>query len=193
MGTHMNKLLIKIFAAALLPALAGPAYADDNEKIVFVTSASFKGNLGGLTGADAKCQAEADGPASIVPSGTYLAWLSDGTDSPVTRFTKTAHPYMLPDGTKIAEDFFDLTDGSIPHALDVDPTGKPLGSTNYWTGTNADGTTAQTLATCDGWTADPAINFRGMVGSIRYGSSLWSSSYSSASCGGLERLVCFQQ
>jgi len=42
---------------------------------VFVSSVSFKGNLGGLTGADAKCQAEADGPASIVPAGTYLAWL----------------------------------------------------------------------------------------------------------------------
>jgi hypothetical protein len=189
----MNKLLTKIFAAALLADLAGPAYADDNEKIIFVTSASFKGNLGGLTGADAKCQAEADGPASIVPSGTYLAWLSDGTDSPDTRFTKTAHPYMLPDGTKIAEDFFDLTDGSIPHALDVDPTGKPLGLTYYWTGTNADGTTAQTLATCDGWTADPVINFRGMAGSIVRGPTLWSSGYASMSCSVRYKLACFQQ
>ncbi len=123
----MNKLLTMISAAALLVAFAGPAYADDNEKTVFVTSAVFDGNLGGLAGADAKCQAAADGPASVVPSGTYLAWLSDGTDSPDTRFTKTAHPYLLPDGTKIAEDFFDLTDGSILHAIDIDPTGKPLG------------------------------------------------------------------
>ncbi|MHA1529067.1 MAG: hypothetical protein ACTSVG_08600, partial [Alphaproteobacteria bacterium] len=95
----MTKLLTMISAAALLAAFAGPTYADDNGKTVFVTSASFNGTLGGLTGADAKCQAEADGPASIVPSGTYLAWLSDGTDSPNTRFTKTAHPYLLPDGT----------------------------------------------------------------------------------------------
>ncbi len=83
----MNKLWTMIFAAALLTAIAVSA-ADPNEKTVFVTSASFSSNLGGLTGADDKCQAEADGPASIVPAGTYLAWLSDGTDSPDTRFTK---------------------------------------------------------------------------------------------------------
>jgi hypothetical protein len=189
----MNKLLTKIFAAALLAALAGPAYADDNEKIVFVTSASFKGNLGGLTGADAKCQAEADGPASIVPSGTYLAWLSDGTDSPSTRFTKTAHPYLLPDGTKIGEDFLDLTDGSILHALDIGPTGKSLGLTYYWTGTNADGTAAQYFQTCDGWTADPLVNFRGMAGSILRGPSLWSSGFASMSCSVRYKLACFQQ
>ncbi len=68
----MNKLLAMISAAALLVAVAGPAYADQHEKTVFVTSVSFKGNLGRLTGADDKCQAQADGPASIVPSGTYL-------------------------------------------------------------------------------------------------------------------------
>jgi hypothetical protein len=189
----MNKLLTMISAAALLTAVAGPAYADDNEKTVFVTSVSFNGNLGGLTGADAICQAEADGPASIVPSGTYLAWLSDGTDSPDTRFTKSSHPYLLPDGAKIAEDFTDLTSGSIRHALDIDPTGKPLGLTYYWTGTNADGTTAQTLATCDGWTADPVINFRGMAGSIHLGPSLWSSGNAALPCSRPLRLVCFQQ
>ena len=68
----MNKLLTMISAVALLTAIAGSAYA---QKTVFVTSVSFKGNLGGLTGADDKCQAQADDGASIVPSGTYLAWL----------------------------------------------------------------------------------------------------------------------
>jgi len=189
----MNKLLTMISAAALLTALAGPAYADDNEKTVFVTGVSFNGNLGGLTGADKICRAEADGPASIVPPGTYLAWLSDGTDSPDTRFTKTAHPYMMPDGTKIAEDFFDLTDGSILSAIDIGPTGKSLGLTYYGTGTNADGTTAQYFQTCDGWTADPVAGFRGMAGSIRRGSSLWSSGYASTSCSVTNKLVCFQQ
>ncbi len=189
----MNKLLTMISAAALLVAFAGPAYTDDNEKTVFATSASFNGNLGGLTGADAICQAEADDPASIVPAGTYLAWLSDGTDSPDTRFTKTAHPYLLPDGTKIAEDFFDLTDGSILHALDIDPTGKSLGLTSYWTGTNPDGTTTQYFLTCDGWMADPVANFIGMAGSIRRGSALWSSGYPASNCSLPRNLVCFQQ
>ena len=75
----MIMLLTMICAAMVLTAFAGPAYADQHGKTVFLTIASFNGNLGGLTGADEKCQAEADGPASIVPSGTYLAWLGQMT------------------------------------------------------------------------------------------------------------------
>ncbi len=168
----MNKFLTMISAVTLLMAIAGSAYA---QKTVFVTSAKFKGNLGGLTGADAKCQAQADGPASIVPSGTYLAWLSDGTDSPDTRFTKSAHPYILPNGTKIAEDFTDLTDGSLLHSIDIDPTGEPVGLNFFWTGTNADGTSASSSVSCDGWMADPVANFRGMAGGTSQSSTLWSS------------------
>ena len=136
----MNKLLTMIPAAAVLTAFAGPAYADQHGKTVFLTIASFNGNLGGLTGADEKCQAEADGPASIVPSGTYLAWLSDETGSPVTRFNKSALPYILPDGTKIAEDFTDLTDGSILHLIDIDTAGNRDVRDRFWSGTRVDGT-----------------------------------------------------
>jgi len=189
----MNKLLTMTSAVSLLTAIAGPSYADHNEKTVFVTSATFDGNLGGLTGADDKCQAEADGPASIVPSGTYLAWLSDGTDSPATRFTKSAHPYMLPDGSKIAEDFTDLTDGSILHSIDIDTTGEPVGRQRFWTGTNPDGTTSEHLVTCDGWTADPLPYFHGMAGDTTRASTLWSSRYARMGCGRTFRLACFQQ
>jgi len=188
----MNKLLTMISAVALLTAIAGSAYADQHEKTVFVTSAKFKGNLGGLAGADDKCQAEADGPASIVPSGTYLAWLSDGTDSPDTRFTKSAHPYMLLDGTKIAENYTDLTDGSILHAINIDSTGKALGLQLFWTGTKADGTTSQNLVTCHGWTSPPGTRFYGRVGSTVKTSTTWSAQ-SRRPCGRSLRLACFQQ
>jgi hypothetical protein len=173
----MNKLLTMTFAAALLMAGAGPAYADHNEKTVFVTSVSFNGNLGWLTGADEKCQAQ--------------AWLSDGFDSPDIRFTKSAHPYILPDGTKIAEDFTDLTDGSLLHSIDIDPTGEPVGLEQFWSGTNANGTTAAYTQTCDGWTA--AANSRGMAGRTNVSSSLWSSIWANPRCSQTFRLVCFQQ
>ena len=189
----MNKLLTMTFAAALLMAIAVPA-ADHNDKTVFVTAASFKSNLGGLTGADDKCQAEADGPASIVPSGTYLAWLSDGFDSPDIRFTKSSHPYMLPDGTKIAEDFTDLTDGSILHKINSDPTGKRLGFQDFWTGTLPDGTTAQQFQTCSGWKADPLSYDQGIHGRTNQTGSLWSTMHSDHDCGNYSlRLLCFQQ
>ncbi len=189
----MNKLLIVTSAVALLTTLAGPAYADPNEKTVFVTSATFSGNLGGLTGADDKCQAEADGPASIVPSGTYLAWLSDGTDSPDTRFTKSAHPFMLLDGTKIAQNYTDLTDGSILHAINIDSTGKALGQQPFWTGTKADGTTAPLSVTCTGW-KDPVSYHKGMHGQTNLTNSSWSTMHSMHSCrNSFVPLLCFQQ
>ncbi len=188
----MNKLLAMTSAAALLTAIAGPAFADQHERTVFVTSASFNGNLGGLTGADDKCQAEAGGPASIVPSGTYLAWLSDGFDSPDIRFTKSSHPYILPDGTKIAEDFTDLTDGSIQHPINIDPTGKLVGYEHFWTGTNPDGTASDYTLTCDGWTADPLTNFIGTAGRTNL-SSMRSHRDSRSVCGYTHHLVCFRQ
>ncbi len=189
----MNKLLTIISAVALLTTIAGPAYADQHERTVFVTSMSFNANLGGLTGADDKCQAEADGPASIVPSGTYLAWLSDGSDSPDTRFTKSAHPYVLPDGTKIAEDFTDLTDGSILHAIDIDTTGELLGGIQkFWTGINADGTTAPQSVTCTGW-KDPLSYHHGMHGQTDLTTSSWSTIHANDSCRTSSRLLCFQQ
>ena len=187
----MNKLLTMTFGVALLVTVAGPAYA---QKTVFVTRAAFTGNLGGLTGADEKCQAEADGPASIVPPGTYLAWLSDGIDSPDTRFTKSSHSYMLPDGTKIAEDFADLTDGSILHIINFDATGQNLGRQLFWSSTNADGTTAQPFLTCEGWmwTAESSTISHAMVGNTIKKSTLWSQ-YAREKCSPHLRLTCFQQ
>ncbi|MCA9638983.1 MAG: DUF4215 domain-containing protein, partial [Myxococcales bacterium] len=77
---------------------------------VFVTSTLYQGNLGGLAGADAKCQARAQ--AAGLP-GTFLAWLSDNTNNPNTRFTKSMGPYVLVNGTKIANNYTDLTDGTL--------------------------------------------------------------------------------
>ena len=190
----MYKLLIMALTIAALTACAAPVSNDSNEKTAFITSASFNSNLGGLTGADDKCQAEADSPASIVPSGTYMAWLSDGTDSPDTRFTRSSHPYVLPDGTKVAEGYTDLTDGSIQHPLNIDATGAPVGFKHYWTGTFADGTTVRDNETCSAWGIDPPGYVYGMVGLSTKKSTSWSS-YVSPLCRSYTtyKLACFQQ
>jgi hypothetical protein len=148
--------------------------------------------MGGLSGADAKCQAEADDPASIVPSGTYLAWLSDGADSPDTRFTKSSHPYRLPDGTKIAENYTDLTDESILHEINLDATRMSVGHQQYWTGTNADGTTYRKNDTCGAWGATPPSYVYGMTGHTANKTSSWTS-YRGYPCRRTFRLACFQQ
>jgi hypothetical protein len=165
--------------------------ADSDERTVFVTKANFKSDMGGLTGADAKCQAEADDPASIVPSGTYLPWLSDGHDSPDTRFTKSSHPYVRPDGAKIAENYTDLTDGSILNTISIDATGHTVGHNQFWTGTNADGTTTKKNDTCATWGAGPYVS--GMTGSTASKTTAWSSYRGDHCSTGRYRLVCFQQ
>lgn len=187
----MNRLFTMTFVA-LLTAI-GVQAADRNEKTVFVTSVSFDSNLGGLKGADEKCQAQAEDPPSIVPSGTYLAWLSDGTDSPDTRFNKSSHPYVLPDGTKIADNYLDLTDGSIQNIINMDPFGTIVGQKLFWSSTNPDGTSAQEFVTCQTWTwNDPSIYAHAMVGITNKKSTLWSM-HARERCGKPYRLVCFQQ
>lgn len=199
----MNRL-ISIAAAAMLLISFTAQSADTEEKSVFVTKATFKSeNMGGLTGADAKCQAEADDPAAIVPSGTYLPWLSDGRESPDSRFTKSSGPYVLPDGTKIAEDYSDLTDGSILHEINVDATGVPVaGLQSVWTDTMSDGNFVQPFKenaqtnSCNAWNGTDVYYAGVIVGVTVKKTGEWSS-YRQEGCKyrGKQkyRLYCFQQ
>lgn len=45
-------------------------------KRIFVTASTYNGNLGGISGADTKCNADANKPAT----GTYKAYIADGTN-----------------------------------------------------------------------------------------------------------------
>ena len=188
----MNNLVTITFTAALLMTIAVSA-ADSSEKTVFVTSDTYYSNLGGLTGADEKCQMEADASVSIIPSGTYKAWLSDGTNSPDTRFTKSSHPYVLPDGTRIADDYKDLTDGDIQNIINIDSTGKTVGPNYFWSSTDFDGTSEQYFVTCEGWTwtkTSPVSH--SMLGKTNQKSTLWTA-FAREKCRKHYRLACFQQ
>jgi len=142
-------------------------------------------------------------PTTIVPSGTYLAWLSDGTDSPDTRFTKSSHTYILPNGKKISEDYTDLTDGSILHTINVDATGKSIsGADRIWTDTMPDGNAIQQSVanvqsnSCNAWNGTNVYYAGAVAGSTSRKTGEWSN-YTRKSCkySGREnyRLACFQQ
>lgn len=109
-------------------------------KRVFVTSTLHTGNFGGVTGADLKCQQRAS--AAGLP-GTYKAWLSGSTlaSSPSVRFTKsTTLPYVLVDGTVIANNWADLTDGTLQHAINVTELNTPASTNLVYSFTRIDGT-----------------------------------------------------
>jgi len=166
-------------------------------KRVFTTSLVYDGNLGGLAGADMKCQARA--VAAALP-GTYKAWLSDAAATPNTRFTKSTIPYRLVDGTLVANDYTDLTDGTIAAPLNKTESGGAAPTTAFcgpnkvtpWSSTSATGA-FQAGGTCTNWTDTT-------VGGAQWGdgnaiSSSWAAECGGGACGGtfMAPLYCFQQ
>ena len=156
----------------------------------------FDGALGGLTGADALCQAAAESAASIVAPGTYFAWLSDSTGSPNTRFTRSIGTYRLPDKTVVAFDYRDLTDGSLAARIDLDETGIPaqenIGAwTNTTPGGDLDVAFSETSEPCLNWTISGEGTFASF-GDTDKVNVLWTQ-IGRAFCFGEKHLYCFQQ
>lgn len=165
------------------------------EKKVFVTSTLYDGNLGGLAGGDAKCQARATAAGL---AGTYKAWLSDTTGSPSTRFTQSIRPYVLVNGTKLANDWADLVDGTVLAAVNITElnTAAPTGGTAcggpsaVWTNTNLSGEHAMDGWSCSNWSTNAS---GGGITSQSSAVTLQWSCGRSPGCAALAALYCFQQ
>lgn len=83
--------------------------------------------------------------------GKFDPWLSTPNSSPASRFTRDGDRYVLPSGTKVADDWFDLTDGSLDHGIDEFIDGTPVpAEAMAWTATDASGEAAPHH--CDDWT-----------------------------------------
>lgn len=168
-------------------------YPKQDKLFVFVSSESYTGNLGGVAGADAYCQALAD--ASTLPAGVYKAWISGSTaeSSPSQRFTGTPHnlPYYLPDGlTRVADDWGRMVSGELLHAINMDE-----GAINVvglaWTATAFDGTPWFTRDTCGGWWNEE-VNVDGVVGDTSAMGTNWTFA-GWPLCNLEQRLYCIEQ
>jgi hypothetical protein len=113
---------------------------------VFKTSQRYRGDLGGLAGADAICQELAE-DAGL--TGTWTAWLSDDNADAIDRIPDGQ--YQIVDGMVIADDKDDLTDGFLKAPINLNEFGS-VGSGNVWTSTQPDGTGTGT--NCSNWTED---------------------------------------
>ena len=154
-------------------------------RLVFVTSTTQNANFGGIEGADALCASQAAG-AQL--QGEFKAWLST-IDSPVSdRFVQSTVPYVLVDGTRVADDWNDLTDDSIQAPINLDANGG-MHTEDVWTGTLPSGL-SYTETDCDGFT-------NGSVGSAVCGSSRsMSEDWTTAlvpDCNTPLRLYCIEQ
>lgn len=169
---------------------------------VFVTSSVQTGNMGGLAGADAICNRRAR--AAKLP-GRYKAWLSDETASPLTRFTHNTGPYVLINGKRIANNWADLTDGTILAPIRIMENGRPVtqGVRHAWTSTMASGAPGEGphCNRTDGgvdqgsWTSDNRDHWTIRGGDIDLTDDYWSGwGWGSLGlCSIAHRLYCFQQ
>jgi hypothetical protein len=196
--------LVPAFSDAASDSSAPDVDAGPTKRIVFLSSMTFDGELGGAAGADGKCQALA---ADAGLSGQYMAWISTSTSSADQRFLHSTVPYVLPTGQIVAYSFANLVGGEMAHPINVDEhlmiydggcvAGyEPCGWTAVWTETKADGTydEAGAAASCLGFANDDAST--GHVGSYLSTDSTWTAGTGVGApplCDNTFPLYCFQQ
>jgi len=161
-----------------------------NGKVIFATSKTYVGDLGGIAGADDKCNTLAM-EATLANAGNFMAWLSTDDTSPAARMTPHDLPYVLTDGTTvIAESWADLIDGSLAAKIDRTEAGTVIANGGWaWTGTTAKG--EPSVPSCEGWTSAGKSHF-GHQGSLFAVDDQWSSAKIKG-CQYPARLICIEQ
>ena len=155
--------------------------------MVFVTSTAQTADFGGIDGADALCASEATAAGL---EGDFRAWLSTRESPVADRFVRSTVPYVLVDGTRIADDWDDLTDGTLQAFLNLDAGGIDRGG-DVWTGTLPSGLAVEDPdSDCDGFTSGLAgMALCGTTGSTNF---TWTAN-ATPPCDTPLRLFCFEQ
>ena len=181
----------------------GPEECDDGEepdpaicskectllkRVIFVTSERYLGDLGGLAGADVKCQTLAT-DAGLYKPESFRAWLSTDAASPAGWDVNPQMRYQLPSGMVVADDWADLLDGQLKLAISQNEEGVMLDDgalASVWTGTLADGTAAEN--TCADWKS-AEWKLGGRIGAWDYFNDNWTT-LAEQKCSSLAHLYC---
>lgn len=162
-------------------------------KTVFLLR-SQNGNLGGLAGADSKCQAAAN---SAGLSGTYKAWLSNSTTDAAARLTHSTSDYVLVNGAVVANGWSDLVDGSLDNPINIDASGGgpyTAGVNLAYTYTNSSGLREGNNNHCNNWTSTSGFN--GVTGNAEQTNGQWSRVSAGSTCNPSATnigIYCFEQ
>jgi hypothetical protein len=166
--------------------------------VMFVTSTTFTGNLGGQAGADLKCQAAATNSTSAairMSSSRMVAWISTGnTNDPgmTARLPAGAATFARVDGKLIAGSVSELLSGTIRINIVEDESGSAIQTGNLngasWTGTQTNGKTSGN--TCADWTAMNAGN-SGDIGQASEVNANWTDA-GPVQCNQTKHLYCLE-
>ena len=159
------------------------------DREVFVTKElRSAGEFMGIAGADLLCQDEAEMYGLAEPE-RFRAWLSDSKSSPSTRFATRDARYVLVDGSVIADDWDDLTDGQLSHPIDRQADGEPTLDA-VWTSTRINGEAVDTGEFCGDWSlSDKSF---GRAGSSQAVDSWWTERPDPVYCLQIAALFCFR-
>lgn len=176
-------------------------------RVAFLSSETYRGgDLQGVTGADSKCIKLAQ-DAGMDNSAAFLAWLSDGAHSPSTRFkhdfTTNNVPYVLPGGTRIADDWDDLLLNGPGDGIVENEKGEISLNVEVWTNTDKNGGIFDMDIDCNGW-VDSSLGLKARVGQSgvdKQDQAAWEiwkdedhwTSLKTVACDGKRYLYCFEQ
>jgi len=126
-------VLVLLFSVSIIYAeMTKESSGNDitGKKVVFLTSTTHQGDFGGVADADIICNDLAAANAELA-GRHFKAWISDSTCSPINCFTKHHNiPYVLSNGDQIqiAENWGQLTNTTLEHALNIDEKGMLINS-----------------------------------------------------------------
>lgn len=164
------------------------------DKVIFVSSTTHTGNMGGILTMDAHCQTLA---ANASLTGTFKAWLSSSTSTVSARHTHSPGRFVLTNGTVVANGWSGLTSGTLLAPINRTQTGA-IGPAvtdscntirSVWTGTFASGTGSS--QTCSDWTATTGTS--GMMGNYVATDSSWSFACTTTGCNIARPIICVEQ
>jgi cysteine-rich repeat protein len=156
------------------------------ECLVFVTDATFKGDLNGLDG-NTHCQEAAKDKLW----GTYAAWLSTSELDAKDNTEGCSGPFILRDGTEISMDPMSFTQNHLGIALNEDGD-TPKDPPKVWTGTLIGGTFKMS-ETCADWKSNKIAD-NGLIGdsqSLSVNNNDWTDD-GAESCNNDFHLYCVQ-
>lgn len=172
-------------------------------RTVFLSSKLYTGALGGVSGADLRCQGMASA-AGFANAGKYRAWISDGVQSPSSRFDQVAlsgAPYILPDGRVVASGFPELVEMGPRIGISMTETGETIVEAYVRTNTSAAGEPFSAVNHCSEWTASDTSTARIGLNALPLeegpdweawrSERLWTS-FAAVKCNALAHLYCFE-
>lgn len=171
----------------------GAADAARSPRLLFVTSARFNGSMGGVSGADTRCNTAASAAGL---DASFIAWVGQGTGGgPASRLSDPGRPIVYPDKTTAAGSLAELGATGPRMPIVVTETGTKLAAAacaddHVWTNARANGAVPDAGDDCDSWGNVLAGGGAGQLGGAH---DEWTDGCGTKSCQADGHLYCFQK